>query len=262
MTQFEFYEKQFMHELEGRNRMHTLLQIPFALLVSVISVHAAIIKDYQFKLSSQDVIFIFLTLICLSFLYDSYLRFKNCFYGHLYHTLPFMEDLNQRHKIIKSHYETMQRTGKYADFEPSEEADKLFQKEIMEYYVQATTHNAKINNYRGDQWHMLVGRIATLTVLTAITYLWVHLTDLSNSESKTSQYLTTSSHIDNLFHGVFKIQPNHLDYLYLKTSSDMTEQKKSPPPPPSEAPPIRVIRENGEVVPPKNPPVQPVHNHN
>ncbi len=47
MNRFEFYEKQYFHELASRERMQTILQIPFAVVVSLVAILASFVKDYE-----------------------------------------------------------------------------------------------------------------------------------------------------------------------------------------------------------------------
>jgi hypothetical protein len=255
MKNLEFYEKQFQFELEGRNRMHTLLQIPFALLVSAVSVAAALLKDYKFLNTFLDWMFIAFCAFWCYFIYKSIQNFSNCFHGHLYHALPLMNTLHNRYEQNLEYYSNLSESGDFLDFDPRDETDNQFKKELLNYYVNATTHNAQINAYRGDQWHTLVQNIAGLALITAFSYLWFHVCGLSNNSSTAKPTYSIHSEYGSIFHGMFYLEKKDVAAT-LETQEVIMTNKPPPPPPPTEAPPIRVIKENGQVPPPRTNPNQ------
>lgn len=176
MNRFEFYEKQYFHELASRERMQTILQIPFAVVVSLVAILASFVKDYESGGNGSALIFGGLLAINLVFLLSACSIFLKCFHGDSYLSMPMLEDLNKHRQVLIDYFTTTK--GADEDYNPVEEADKEMLNIIEGYYIECTTFNAKVNTYRGDQWASLIPRIVCLSISVTLTYVYFQAYEL------------------------------------------------------------------------------------
>ena len=176
MNRFEFYEKQYFHELASRDRMQTILQIPFAVVVSLVAILASFVKDYETSGNGSALMFGGLLAINLAFLISACNIFLKCFHGDSYLSMPVLEDLSKHRQVLIDYFSTTK--GADEDYNPVEEADKEMSNIIEGYYVECSTFNAKVNTYRGDLWASLIPKIVFLAMSVTVTYVYFQVYEL------------------------------------------------------------------------------------
>lgn len=181
MNRFEFYEKQYFHELASRDRMQTILQIPFAIVVSLVAILASFVKDYESSGNGSALIFGGLLAINLVFLLSACSIFLKCFQGDSYLSMPMLEDINKHRQVLIDYFTTTKSADE--DYDPVEEADKEMLKIIEGYYIECTTFNAKVNTFRGDQWSSLIPKIVFLSISVTLTYIYFQAYELDKPKA-------------------------------------------------------------------------------
>ncbi|MBU4316123.1 MAG: hypothetical protein KKF30_02480 [Proteobacteria bacterium] len=143
---FEVYEKLYFHEVEAREKISSRLQIPLAILLSIISVYAHIIKGISLNNHCFWNIIFALTFISSIILFvTSMSYFIRSFYGHTYEFIPSaIETENYRQKLIETYKE-------YDDGESI--AEQYFDEYIYKYYNECSSLNTKVNDTRSEFLH-------------------------------------------------------------------------------------------------------------
>ncbi len=143
---FELYEKLYFHEVEAREKISSRLQIPLAILLSIISVYAHIIKGISLNNHCLwNVVFGLTFLISIILFVTSMSYFIRSFYGHTYEFIPSaIETENYRQKLIET----------YKEYEDGESiAEKYFDEYIYKYYNECSSLNTKVNDKRSEFLH-------------------------------------------------------------------------------------------------------------
>lgn len=143
---FELYEKLYFHEVEAREKISSRLQIPLAILLSITSVFAHIIKGISLDNHCLwNVIFGLTFLSSLILFVYSMSYFIRSFYGHTYEFIPSaIETENYRQKLLETYKE-------YDDGESI--AEQYFDEYIYKYYNECSSVNTKVNDIRSEFLH-------------------------------------------------------------------------------------------------------------
>ncbi|OBP15168.1 hypothetical protein A5320_07225 [Rheinheimera sp. SA_1] len=165
--------------------MQSLLQIPFAITVSLIAILASFIKDYQSDADSSHLLLGGLFAIVLLALVLVLYRFKNCFYGHEYWTLPTLDKIKE-HRTVLMEYHLNNKCDEDT-CTPEDKTNLSVTEQIDEYYIRCASYNAKVNSYRGDQWTALNQNLAVLAILVAVTYVYFYAGNFDIATNKKEQ---------------------------------------------------------------------------
>lgn len=154
---FELYEKLYFHEVEAREKISVRLQIPLAILLSMISVYAYLIKGISIGNNSMwNFIFGGVFLVSVIFLFISMSYFIRSFYGHTYEFLPpAIETEKYRKKLIETYKE-------YEEWESL--VDRYFNEYLFNYYNECSSANTIVNDKRSAFLHKCI----TYLILTAL----------------------------------------------------------------------------------------------
>src|SRR5690554_4925923 len=127
---FELYEKLYFHELEVREKMLNRLQIPLALLVSVVSFYGFILNSLYFSASILHLIFYVLFAISAIIFCRSLYYFVRAFFNHTYEFIPTALATEEYRNELETHY---------APYPNSEEQVKsAFVDYLYKYYSQCS----------------------------------------------------------------------------------------------------------------------------
>lgn len=143
---FELYEKLYFHEVEAREKISSRLQIPLALLLSITSVYAVLVKGISFhndslwNLCFGGIFFISVVLFITSVSY-----FVKSFYGHTYEFIPSaLTTENYRNMLIDT----------YRDFDECDElVERHFNEYVFRYYNECSSTNTEVNDKRSEYLH-------------------------------------------------------------------------------------------------------------
>lgn len=236
---FELYEKLYFHEIEAREKIAARLQIPLAILLSIISVYALFFRGLylDFKSwSSFDLFFaIFMFVSVILFCLSSYF-FIRAFYGHTYEFLPLAKDSEKyRQDLVET----------YKSYGNCDQLVKHYFKEyIFTYYSDCASKNASINDKRSERLHKCNTFIILNSIPLVLAFIFFTFATLERNGVE-KQYKVK---IDNPV--VIKLpetRTTERNGTVNMTDTTKSEQPPLPPPPP----PKRLIRE--DVQTPYNP---------
>ncbi|USD21712.1 hypothetical protein MJO52_00795 [Microbulbifer variabilis] len=143
---FEIYEKLYFHEVDAREKISSRLQIPLALLLSMTSVYALLIKGISLENSSLwNILFGFLLVISLVLFVTSISYFIKAFYGHTYEFIPSALDTENYRKVLIETYRDYPECDKLVE--------KYFNEYIFRYYNECSSANTSVNDRRSKNLH-------------------------------------------------------------------------------------------------------------
>jgi hypothetical protein len=183
---FELYEKLYFHEVEAREKISSRLQIPLALLLSITSVYAILIKGISFENGSLwNLCFGGFFLISVGLFIASVSYFVRSFYGHTYEFIPSaLTTENYRKKLIDT----------YSDYDECDElVEKYFNEYIFKYYNECSSANTSVNDNRSEYLH----KCNTYLILTALPLAIAFLIFTLSGIDKNSVEKEFKVHISN-----------------------------------------------------------------
>jgi hypothetical protein len=143
---FELYEKIYFHEVESREKLSSRLQIPLALLLSIASVYALIVKGVSFSNNDiWNICFGMVFLLSVSLFVVSVSYFVRSFYGHAYEFLPSASDTEKYRKTLIDTYQ------EYDDCD--ELVERYFNEYLFRYFNECSSNNTKVNDKRSEYLH-------------------------------------------------------------------------------------------------------------
>lgn len=154
---FELYEKLYFHEVEAREKISARLQIPLALLLSITSVYAILIKGISLDNTGLwNAIFGLFFIVSAVLFVKSVSCFVRSFYGHTYEFIPSaLTTENYRKELIDT----------YSKYDECDElVEKYFNEYIFSYYNECSSANTLVNDKRSEYLH----KCNTYLILTAL----------------------------------------------------------------------------------------------
>jgi len=160
---FKYYEKQYYHEIELREKFVTKIQLFVVILISVISLHGYLFFDGTIPSDVARVVFILFTAISSLFLlYSGYCFFK-ALSSYTYAFLPYSENVDGYDTILKNFYEAR------------DDCDVVVEKALSQYlcsaYIKASTCNAKNNEKRSGYLFRLTNSVLVCVCFSAGAFL-------------------------------------------------------------------------------------------
>lgn len=143
---FDLYEKLYFHEAEVRDKISNRLQIPLALVLSISSVYALLIRDISLdNLGLWHLLFFFFFSISCCLFATSFVYFIRSFYGHTYLFLPSaLDSENYRLSLIDT----------YSTYDECDElVSKYFNEYIYNHYNKCSSANTLVNDKRSERLH-------------------------------------------------------------------------------------------------------------
>lgn len=224
-SRFEFFEKLYFHELESREQMNTRIQIPLALLISIIGALGFMIQNFE-RDSKTVWAYVFLAACIAStvfILISGYFCVKAA-WGHTYNMTSFSTEWKGYYDSCVALYQS----------EEEQERDRLIETAledaVLNKYIECASVNAGLNATRSYQYHL------------SIKYFLGAITCVS---------LTFSFYFFGMLDKSLHTKPTEVMIVPLKGVS-MTN--KPPPPPPPPPPPTRLVRDDRRPSPPPPPP--------
>lgn len=154
---FNLYEKLYFHEVDAREKISARLQIPLAILLSITSVFAYIIKGNSLENMSQWPAYFVVVLGLTIVLYAiSFYYFIRAFYGHSYDFIPAAS-------ITELYRQELAET--YKEYDNSEELVSIyFDEYLYRYFNECSSVNTIVNDKRSELLH----KCSTFFLLTSL----------------------------------------------------------------------------------------------
>lgn len=242
---FEFYEKLYFHEVESRENITKRLQMPLALLLSIVSIYAFMLQSLSFNNENcWFVVYVVFALFSLGFFIMSVWHFIQAYYGPEYELLPSAkESENYRQTLLKL----------YASYDGSDGYEtcdvltsKYFNEYLLQTYIRASSANGRMNDLRSYNIH----KCNSYTILNIIPILLMFLVFNYSGINKNDQEKEFNVKIIN---PITLKSPNKIikdnNLPLLKEEPQMNTTQKPPPPAPPQPPDPRYIKEGVKPTP-------------
>jgi hypothetical protein len=223
----QLYEKLYFHEAESREKLNARLQMPLALIISLIGAVAFLLQNYEHKgLSGFAVAFgLLLSLAVVAILLAAY-YFTRSWFNNTYSFLPAARD-------TEAYRQTLLET-----YRPYPDGEKLaadyFTDYLLNYYVERSSENTACNDRRSLYVHRTNAALIATAIIAFVAFLVFFFGGLQKGREPILDKMTATA----------TEQPE------INVSSDPKSNKTEPPPPPPPPPP-RQIKEGVEIVPSK-----------
>lgn len=228
---FDLYEKLYFHEIEVREALGGRLQLPMAIIVSLLGIAAYLLQNLDNKCSgfTATAFLCLLVLSCIVLLVAIYF-FVRSWFGSTYAFLPSAEATEQYRQLLQKTYQEFPN------------GDSLAEEYLNDYlctkYIECATQNTKRNDQRSLNLHRTNGTLIIATALFASSFIVFFAGDLNRTKTSKPTEVIIVKPID------------------IKGTT-MTDKKTEPPkeivkpPPPPPPPPTRLIKEGVNIVKPQ-----------
>jgi len=225
---FTLYEKLYFHEIEMREKLSGRLQLPLAILVSVIGVLAFMLRNFS-NSGETALLVVFMIFYGMSFIgiLLGITNFIRSWYGYEYSFLPSAKETEDYRQLLIETYESYQGSDDLVE--------KHFTDYLMRYYVECSSVNTNNNDQRSIFLHLTNKYIVLGATFAFISFIPFYFGNFDKNLKESVQSVKISEPIE--IKGA----------IMTKEQKNQGEKPPSPPPPP----PKRVIREGVEI---KSPP--------
>ncbi|ADQ84699.1 conserved hypothetical protein [Methylovorus sp. MP688] len=242
---FEFYEKLYFHEMEVRERIVTRLQMPFAILLSILSLYAYMLQGVSIAPNVSVAFFGIYALVSIGLFAKSVFHFIRAFHGSQYELIPTAKESEQYRATLTQQYKSYDGTDGYEDCDTL--VSKYFDAYLFERYVRASTNNGEANDRRAAHIHdcifyIIVNSIPLLSMFLTFSLCGINKADIDKElQVKVTAPIELKSSPSLSDQGLQSSAPaiSHSELL----EKLMSNQPLPPPPPPAEPPEPRYLRE-------------------
>ncbi|MBX2834249.1 MAG: hypothetical protein KTR28_04665 [Micavibrio sp.] len=161
----KFYERVYFHEIDTRDRLNSRLQLPFAVIVSLVGILGYFLRQIDV---SQDGLWV--NLFYLFFVYSSVTLFIAVYlfikasHGNVYSLIPTSKKTNEYHAKLSDFYR---------EYDTCEElTQNYFEQYMNNTYIECASKNTKLNEKRSALLHGSNNALIVTIVLTVITFLF------------------------------------------------------------------------------------------
>lgn len=237
---FSLYEKLYFHEIEVRENLTGRLQLPLAIIVSLVGGLIYLLQhvDLRHKGWLAPTFWGALTLGAVSITSAGYF-FVRSWFGATYAFFPAAEEA-ERYRLL------LDKT--YASYHNGADLSKKYLHEFLCLkFIECATRNTRSNDSRSLFLHRTNGALIASTVFLASAFLLFFCGRLDSSQGEK-------------FTQVVVAKPIEVRGFLMSDSNSGQKPTNGPPlttpPPPPPPPPTRIIREGVEI---KAPPKEPSH---
>jgi hypothetical protein len=226
----QLYEKLYFHEVDSREKLNARLQMPLALIISLIGVVAFLLQNYEHRAftPSATLFSLFLTAAIVALIAAIYF-FILSWYGNTYAFVPSATEIEKYRQTL------------YTTYEPYDKGNALaanyFHDYLLRSYIDSSSVNTACNDNRSVSLHKTNTALIVTAVITFVAFLMFFFGGLQKGQNP--KVPETKIEVTIKAEGV-------------QMSNDPKGKAANPPPPPP-PPPLRQIREGVEVVKPQPP---------
>lgn len=225
-ARFEFFEKFYFHELESREQMNTRIQIPLAMLVSIVGALGFMVQNFERNDKSWwAYLFIATCVISIVFIIVSGYYCVRAAWGHTYKMTSFSTQW-------KGYYDSCVHL--YHDQEVQDRSrliEDALENAVLDKYVECASVNAGLNEKRSYQYYLCIKYFLWAVGCVSLSFFFYFFGTLDKSlHTKPTEIMIVSPTIKEL------------------------SMATRPPPPPPPPPPTRLVRDDRRPVTPPPPP--------
>lgn len=245
---FDFYEKLYFHEIDVREGLGARLQIPMAIIVSLVGVLGFLIINSDKKVAFANWLFIGFLCLSATTLVVACILFVRSWFGYTYAFLPSSNDTEEYKELL---YKTYRNEANASALVEGFTHDYLCKE-----FIKCATVNTACNDRRALNLHRTNGSLIIATVFVALCFLVFFLGDLDRIDKPTEVVIAKPVDIRlTKPTDVLVVKPLDIKGIVMTdrtTDSPGVSPAPAPPPPPHPPPPpTRLIREGVEIVKPQ-----------
>ena len=173
MNNLDFYKEFYFREIDRKNELNNVINIPILIITGIISVHFYFYTQ-QIQNSFKIYLFILSFIAGVSIIYSTFYllkSFSNFFKNHSY------KELNEMKVIYKFERDLITEQSKVED------AEKLFSESLVEQLSDCESHNFLINKTRTED--IAKSKIGIfISVITSILFSIIFLISILTMETK------------------------------------------------------------------------------
>lgn len=188
----ELYEKLYFHEVDARDKVVSRLQIPLALLFSVLSIFAVLMKGVSFAGYEHWHLVFYVPFSLSAFLFVvSVVYFVGAFYNHEYSFMPPADEMEEYRNVLISHYETYEGAKEYVV--------QAFSDFIYGHFNRCSTENTVVNDLRSRRIHMCNRFFLFTSIPLLLSFLVFNFSDMANENKSKPHKIELSSPISFVY---------------------------------------------------------------
>jgi Na+-transporting methylmalonyl-CoA/oxaloacetate decarboxylase gamma subunit len=188
----ELYEKLYFHEIDARDKVVSRLQIPLALLFSVLSIFAVLMKGVS-SAGYEQWHFIFYVPFALSVLLfvASSVYFVGAFYDHEYSFMPPAKEMEDYRNVLITHYEPYEGAKEYVT--------QAFSDFIYGHFNRCSTANTVVNDLRSRRIHMCNRFLLFTAIPLLLSFLVFNFSGMANENASKLHKVELSSPVSFVY---------------------------------------------------------------
>lgn len=162
---YQFYKELYFHEIDVREKLNARVQIPFAIILSLIGGLSFMVPRQGIH-DFDGIVITYCTFFVITFfsLLMAGLRLVQSWHNHEYSFLPTTKDCEEYRLTL---------IDIYAEFENSDELVKTyFEQFVLDEYINSSTINTKINDQRSLFLHFTNRWLIATVALIFVTFIF------------------------------------------------------------------------------------------
>ena len=188
----ELYEKLYFHEVDARDKVVSRLQIPLALLFSVLSIFAVLMKGVSVSEYEQWHLAFYMPFSLSAFLFVvSAVYFVGAFYNHEYSFMPPADEIEEYRNILISHYEGYEGAKEYVA--------QAFSDFIYGHFNRCSSANTVVNDLRSRRIHMCNRFLLFTSVPLLLSFLMFSFSGMANKKVSNLHKVELSSPVSIVY---------------------------------------------------------------
>jgi len=236
---FELYEKLYFHEVESRESITNRLQMPLALLLSIVSIYAFMLQSLVLTAKNcWAVVFLFLALCSIALFIKSLWHFIKAYYGSEYELLPSAKETENYRQVLLKQYADYDGTDGYESCEVL--TSRYFDEYLFQRYIRASSSNGAVNDLRSYHIHTCNSHIV-LNIIPLLMMFIVFSYSGINKNDYEKEYSVKIVNPVTLETPKVVIESSNL--LPINKEKEMSDTPKPPPPAPAAPPDPRYSRD-------------------
>jgi hypothetical protein len=188
------YEKLYLHEIEMREKITSRVQTPLTLVVTLAGVFAFLLQRYDYlslKLNAPHAVFMFFAVVAIGAVALATLHICNAWVNNEYKFMPLADQTAKYREDLKTTYAAEPNAG--------ELVDAYTQAYVVREYVDASSFNARVNDFRSNSLDRANQQIVLSATMLLVAFAVFQFGDLDRSKLKTMQEVTITKPVDVRF---------------------------------------------------------------
>jgi hypothetical protein len=160
---YDLYEKLYFHEIDVREKLGARLQVPLALIVSMVGALVYLVQNWNCPLSGVvSHAFLLLLVFGFSAIVFAAISFVRSWHGYTYAFLPTSEDSERYRQLLDETYKEYDNCRSLAE--------RALTDYLCKYYIDCASKNSRCNDQRSLYLHKTNAWIIRSVLLIALAF--------------------------------------------------------------------------------------------